>query len=209
MRLTLLIFFAFLSTVIYSQTATVDLYYGYNAYTNNYYNQLSTINNIDIKKPFSIISIGMTEYLKKRSYQSPRFSFFIPSKVTVSDTLKFKITGFSFDHNYAFDLIKNSSDKSKKKLLYLMIGIGYTAGQVYLTKNDFYKQKNPFFAPKLTLQPRVRIGKIIFSLTFDYRYDVSKDIWKKTKFNPKEVATINGFKHSSITGLFSIGYCLN
>ena len=209
MRTTLLIFFISVSTVFYCQTTTIDLYYGYHFCSDNYYNQLNSVDKFNPSKPFSTIGMAGTERLPKRKYQKVKFSFFIPSKIIIQDSLSFRSTGFVFDYDFSFDLIKNSPDKSKKKPFYFLVGLGFTTGQIYLGSNSLYNQKNPYFSPKLTIQPRYRVKKIIFSLTFDYSYDVSKGKWKDTRINKKNVATIKDFKQSGLTALFSIGYCYN
>jgi len=209
MRTTILILFLALTTKIYSQTSTLDLNYGYHLCSNNYYGELNSIDPFNASKPFSIIAITTTEHMWKRSYQKGKFSFFIPSNIKIQDSINFKTSGFAIDYDFSYDLIKNNSDKSKKKPFYLLVGIGFSSGQIYLGSNSSYHQKNPYFSPKLTIQPRYRIKKIILSLTFDYSYDISKGKWKDTRINKKNVATIKDFKQSGLTTLFSIGYCVN
>lgn len=102
-----------------------------------------------------------------------------PSLIKQPNSLNYFLSGFYFGMDWCKDMFP------KKRRFDLLIGIGFNTGQLTFKKRDvllsedFNKSKNPFFAPKFGVEPRVFITKkIFFSIKGEIQGDVSKSIWK-------------------------------
>jgi hypothetical protein len=74
--------------------------------------------------------------------------------------------------------------------------------------NELVRQKNPFFSPKVGLQPKIKLGKIAVSLIIECEYDLSKSDWRRTLFSNNDKVYINNLRQTGITGQLAIGYVL-
>jgi len=202
-------------TNIFGQSSTVDIFYGNQFFTNNFYNQLNSLSAVDLNKPTKVFSIGVMEHLstksknKDRLYSKLRFSAIQTNRVSINDTLNFDLNSYGFTYGFAYDIIGKRSDKTKKKLFYCLVDIGFGTGLTVLGNNNKYNQRNPYFSPKIGIQPSVRIKKIMISLVFEYMYDVSNGKWKKMRWGNKDIAPIDNFKQTNLLGQFCLSYCLN
>jgi hypothetical protein len=93
-----------------------------------------------------------------------------------------------------------------KKTINLNLYFGFNTGRSILAKNDFISQKNQFFSPKISLQPKFIIKRIAISLIVEAEYDISNPAWRQPKFERKGNYLLRPFNQTCITGLVSLGY---
>ncbi len=130
------------------------------------------------------------------------YSHIIPSKVVVHDSIYGKVTGWNFGMTaVGRDLFFFS------KRMDLVLSLGINAGQVRLYGNDLIKQKNPYFAPSIALEPKIRIGRITLVGLIEYAYDLGSSRWRETWFGPSADYPISRFVYSGYNIMLGIGYC--
>lgn len=106
------------------------------------------------------------------------FNYFPAVETTFSDTVTFRLSGFHFSYAIGKDLFP------KKKKFDLGIYLGFNTGRLKLLKRDFtidrefLQYRNPFFAPKILVQPKFNSRHVVFGLKFEYLFDVSLGRWK-------------------------------
>lgn len=190
----------------YDPISSFDLYYGYRPQFQNFYNQLTTVNDFDFGKPLQMIGIGSSgNYVINMDGNFTGhliYNQIIPRSIHVQDTLKGKLSGFIFSLavGSAFTI------KSEKFAFYYYVGLN--TGRLRMYGNDLIKQKNAFVSPKIGIQPKIRIGKISLSLILDYAYDLSKSDWKKTLFSNGNKVQPASLRQTGFTGQFGIGRIL-
>ena len=184
--------------------STLDIYYGNSIFFNNFYNQLNYTDKVNFNLPIRQFGIGLSNFGWWSFGRNPgtfqtSFTYLLNSKLTFQDTIQSKISGFSYSFSMGKDVIK------KSKYFKLNTYIGFNTGRTVLTELDDINLNNPFFAPKILLQPKVIIRRLCFSLLVDCSYDISNKNWKKTN-NSKTKYQLDKFDQSKLTLLFSIGY---
>ncbi len=141
----------------------------------------------------------------RREYYAGYFDYvqFIPQAVVFHDSIQARVTGFIFGmHVFGKDLLPKSC-----KYANLIFSIGFHTGRVRIYDNAAARQKNPFFAPSLSLAPRFLIGKLALQLRASYGFDISRKSWKNMPF--REPAGVS-LPNLSLTGLnlsVGVGYC--
>lgn len=181
-----------------------DVYYGNRVYNNNYYNQLNTIDHIDLNLPTRLIGIGFSGYA--HGFKSDRWVFLanyykiIPTRILIDDSLRTKLSGYVAGYGLGLAI------SSLKRKLNLNVYLGFNTGRTILTQNDYISQKNQFFSPKISIQPKVIIKRLAISLMLEAEYDVSNPKWKQPVFERKGPYLLQPFKQSCLTGLVSLGY---
>lgn len=184
---------------------TLDLYYGTRIYSNNYYNQLNTVERTSLSTPPCVVGIGISGYdhLLPRSRRLRTLANYykvIPATIKVQDSLSTTLSGF------VCGLALGPSFSNLKKTLNLNIYLGFNTGRTTLINNDYISQKNPFFSPKISIQPKVIIRRFAISLIAEAEYDLSNPAWKAKRWNQKAVHPLSSFHQTCYTGLISIGY---
>lgn len=123
------------------------------------------------------------------------FLYMLPTTNQYTDSLKYKLGGFYIGFDIGNDLFP------KTKAFDLLLGLGFNAGRMKILRQDltvsedFYKYKNPYFAPKLTLEARVIIAKrLSLSVRGELQYDVTNSKWKRKQ------ASLELLKGSKATG---------
>lgn len=133
---------------------------------------------------------------------------FMPVKLSISDSLNFTLGGC----NVSF-LMFGKDLFYKSKYFDLIYGVGFNAGRYKLLRNDLsvsvetLKYTNPFFAPKITIEPRVILGSVMIGIRGEYQYDITYSGWRnKTEVFPDlpEVKK-NGFGIQGVVG-YNIPY---
>jgi hypothetical protein len=186
----------------YHQT-TLDLYYGNRVYINNLYSQLNTVERTSLSTPPSVIGVGFSG---NDHYRSRRTTFYgnyykvIPATLMIEDSLKTTLSGFVFGGGFG------PSFSNLKRTLNLNIYLGFNTGRTTLINNEYISQKNPFFSPKISIQPKVIIKRFAISLIVEAEYDVSNPAWKAKRWNKKEAHPLSSFNQTGYTGIISIGY---
>ncbi len=184
--------------------SSFDIYYGARAFYTNFYSQFNSTSNLNIRLPVKTLGIGTSgHFIVNRGsdfYGHFIYHYVIPENLFVRDTVKGKIAGFIF--SFAYGAIVSS----EKGNFALYIYSGVNTGRLKITGNESMKQKNPFFAPKIGVQPKFKFGPLAFSLILESDYDLSKTSWKKTLFTKSEQITISKFRQSAINAHVGIGY---
>ncbi len=155
-----------------SHPITFEFYYGNTVFNKNFYNQLNTFNSFNPHRPLQQVGIGMRDY---HTSFTPRIranceyglSFYIPNKVTFNDTLVATLSGFCWNMGFGKAILKNA------KIFRLNVYAGFNTGRTRITGDDNLRLKNPYFAPKVTLVPKLTIKRICVSLMLNYAYDLS------------------------------------
>lgn len=182
-------------------TNTIALCYGYKMLDQNFYSNFNTLPNFSFGKPLQTIGVSMTEWWSVGARGARNnylyYNQFIPQTIVVNNNTC-KITGFVFGFSMGADLLR------KSKHFDLLLNGGFNTGRLRLYNNNLVKEKNPFFAPKISLQPRVCLNKLVISLTMEYDYDISKARWLFTG----GTANLNSLKQSGFTTFINIGYAL-
>ncbi|MES2514878.1 MAG: hypothetical protein V4580_12070 [Bacteroidota bacterium] len=186
---------------------TLDFYYGNRIFNENYYNQLNTIQNMNINQAPRIVGLGYSGYRYSigRSfglYSQMNYYKLIPEKIIIEDSLSTKLSGFVYGFGLGTGLY--SADQKLSITAYL----GFNTGRTTLSKNEFITQKNQFFSPKITLQPKIIIKNFVISLIAEAEYDISNPAWKQTVFEKKEPHLLIPFHQTCFTAIVSIGWWL-
>jgi hypothetical protein len=186
--------------------SSLDVYYGYRPQIQNFYNQLSTLNNINFSKPLKMIGIGETgEFVISRNGKMTGHVIYdqiIPQVIYVQDTLKAKITGFVFSFAYGAAI----TTRSEKFALYYYSG--FNTGRLRVYGNDLLKQKNPFFSPKVGIQPKIKMGKMALILILEYEYDLSRTTWRRTVSSKGNKTSLASFRQTGVTAQLGVGYVI-
>lgn len=185
---------------------SLDLYYGYRVYDKSYYNQINSIEKkLDPKLPIQIIGFGLSGHgytINRSGRIAGQLNYYkiIPTRIMIQDSLKTKLSGFVYGMSLGLGLTNG------KKTIGIGCYLGFNTGRSTLSKNEYISQKNQFFSPKITLQPKVIIKHISISIILEAEYDVTNPAWKKTLFNRKDLHLLQPFQQNCFTGLVSIGY---
>ncbi|HET6225445.1 MAG TPA: hypothetical protein VFF27_04135 [Bacteroidia bacterium] len=174
----------------------VDLYFGYKVLDKPFYSQLNTSKNaFKWNSPLQIIGIGFAGELNVnmngRTFENIGYSQVLPQTIYIEDTLKGKIRGGIF--NVAVGPL------IKSKHIDIHCYAGFNTGRLIIYQNELIRQKNPFFSPKIGIQPRFRFGKVGLTAVVEYEYDVSRNNWRRTFFANKDKVTIAPLNQSGIT----------
>jgi hypothetical protein len=191
-------------SLAYAQT-TFDLYYGNRIYINNYYSQLNTVSKTSLSTPPMVVGLGISGYHHYFGARS-RMKFFsnyykvIPATVMIEDSFKTTLSGF------VFGAAVGPSFSNSKKTLNLNIYLGFNTGRTTLINNEYISQKNPFFSPKISIQPKIMIKRFAISLIVEAEYDVSNPAWKSKRWNSKDPHQLLSFNQTCYTAIISVGY---
>lgn len=190
--------------VSYNQI-TYDLYYGNRIYRNDFYKQFNTINKVTLSTPPMIVGLGISGYdhlwgARGRSVSYINYYKVVPANVQIEDSLKTTLSGFVFGAGVG------PRFSNLKKTVNLNIYLGFNTGRTTLINNEYISQKNPFFSPKISIQPKVIIKRFAISLIAEAEYDVTRSAWKAKWINAKDAHPLNAFNQTCLTGIVSIGY---
>jgi hypothetical protein len=182
-----------------------ELLYGTRLYTNSFYDQLNTFDNYSYGIPIQLVGIGYSGGFEvSRAYNffgHWSYSQVVPQNIIINDSLSANVNGFLFSFSvFGWNLIP------KSKIFNIHFNGGFNTGRLRLSKNEFLKQKNPFFSPKLTIQPKLAIGKVVLSIRADYEIDISSNSWRRTASAKGDKIPINTFNQSGATLFLSLGY---
>lgn len=188
-------------------SSSIDIVFGSKLYFHSFYNALNNIDTYRLNEPVELVGVSHTGrmYLTRGKDFDGHFSYtqILPSPIQLSDSLRPKIGGFVFGFSYGKDLLRTS------KLFDVIFGIGLNTGRLKLNDMASIHQKNPFFAPKLSLQPKINLNRIALAFRIEYEYDISRSTWLYQKSRPNLYDGVNSFNQTSLTCFFSIGYILN
>ncbi len=169
--------------------SSVDLIYGFRTihrplFSPNVEKKYSTFSDFNWSQPLQFVGAGITllgdsiDTYGKYFIGNAQIVAYLPQRISLSDSLTAKSGGFNFGLTFlgldAFPRAKNFD---------LIFNLGFDAGRILLT-NPGMKQRNLYFAPKLSIQPKVKMGPVALSICAEYGYDLTKDKWRKTWFGP-------------------------
>ena len=183
-----------------------DILYGQCIFKDDFYAQFNTKQHYSFTHPIQTIGISLSgAYVRdKRHDYAVHYSYsqLLPQQITLFDTLNSHINGFIFSVNM---LGKDLLPKSKNANC--IIGLGFNTGRFRISGNDYKQQKNPFFSPTISLQPKLKLGSIVLSLRGDLSYDISKGNWRSLNFSTKtQRFDLKPFKQTGLMLYFSIGW---
>jgi hypothetical protein len=186
------------------QISSLDVYYGYRIQSQNFHNQLNILNDFNFNRPLQTVGVGLSgNFVLSRNGNFKGhfiYSQIVPQTISIQDTLTSRITGFVFSFAYGGAILTPSE---KFGLTYY---IGLNAGRIKINGAESLKQKNPFFSPKIGIQPKIRMGRLALIMTIEYEYDISKRNWKSTNSSNTEKYDLKMLRQTAFTGQVGIGY---
>lgn len=197
------------ATVNDADMFSIDIIYGNYLFRNNFDDQFNTIENLSLGSPVQTIGLSLsgayTRYKKHLYAVHYSYSQIIPQRIVINDSISSKINGFILSVNMlGIDLLP------KSKIANCIVSFGFNTGRFRISGNEYIQQKNPFFSPTLSLQPKIRVGPIVFSIRGDYGFDISKKGWRSVNFtNKTNGINLNPFKQTGGILYFSIGWVPN
>ena len=108
----------------------------------------------------------------------------------MEDSLKTTLSGFIIGG------AAGAAFSNLKKTLTLNIYLGFNTGRTTLINNEYISQNNPFFSPKISIQPKVIIKRFAISLIAEAEYDVSNPAWKAKRWNKKAAHPLSPFNQT-------------
>lgn len=178
--------------------------------SNELSDDLNKTSPIKLFQPINYIGISLTSRIlinKRSSYEGSyiydgyiEYLQIIPTQIKVLDSLEGKVNGFNFGLTLGgIDLLKN------KKIDFITC-FGFNTGRIWLNGDNLIKQKNPYFAPMVTIIPRVSIGHYSFQIRASYDYDISKKGWRRKGFSKSEMLDLKKFSSQGFNMSIGIGY---
>lgn len=180
-KLLFVLFFLIIHECIVAQNNdhfySTDIIYGNIFLENNFNNQLNTLQNHQFLKPLQTIGISsFAQYQFSRVKKSDgyiSYSQIIPQEINLSNGMHGKINGFIFGFS-----VFGKNLLPKAKVFNVFVSLGFNTGRIRISGDNFTSQKNPFFCPTISIQPRLKIKKTMFSIRAEYSFDVSSNLWR-------------------------------
>jgi len=133
--------------------------------------------------------------------------FYLPQKITSTfDSTSYTAWGWELMTSFhGYDLFR------RNRKFDAVVGPGFFFGQLFLKSesyndNQAKKYINPFVAPMARLDIRVIINRVSLGTRISYRYDVTKDNWKRQNSNVPEIP---GYRFREVQMLLYVGYNFN
>ncbi|MFL5751989.1 MAG: hypothetical protein ACJ76F_01170 [Bacteroidia bacterium] len=187
-----------------SRANSLDLYYGSRSFTGSFYDQFNKVNKLNFSAPLQVMGVGVSgRFIVSRDGGfSGHFTFakVVPQSIRLQDTLNCKVSGFIFSYGYGTSVLRI------RRLFELDAYAGFNTGRIKCYGNELVRQKNPFFSPKIGLQPKLNIHNMAISLRFEYEYDVSGSNWRRTLVASDKKVNLEKFRQTGFTALLGIGY---
>jgi hypothetical protein len=184
--------------------SSFDIYYGVRPFFGDLYHQLNSTTNFSFSPPIRTIGIGTSgHFIMSRAsdfYGHFVYNQILPEAIHIQDTIKAKITGFIFSFAYGGAVTTTSG------VFAFYFYLGLNTGRLKITGDENLAQKNPFFAPKIGVQPKIKLGRIALTFIFEYDYDISKTSWRRTLFAKVDQVNIAPFRQTALTGQVGLGY---
>ena len=194
----------------------VEIYYSSKVFNNQFYNSFNQIDHINFNQPLNEVGIGFSGRLTATgsNFDSSHHTFdghlsfktIVPVKLAINDSINSILSSSTFSFHCGKDLFYSLSNFD------LIVSGGLDFGRITLKNANYKTQKNPFFNPTISIQPRVKIKKIVLSLRMDCWNDISKGVWKSTlfsRFSKENSYNINHFRQSGMRFSIGIGYSFN
>jgi hypothetical protein len=184
---------------------STDIIYGNIFLKNNFNNQLNTFQNHQFLKPLQTIGISSFSQYKFNSVKNSdgyiSYSQIIPQEINLSNGMHGKINGFIFGFS-----VFGKNVLPKAKVFKVFVSLGFNTGRIRISGDNFTSQKNPFFCPTISIQPRLKIKKIVFSIRAEYSFDVSSNLWRSlTITKSKGAISLPNYSQTGLNLYFLIG----
>lgn len=106
------------------------------------------------------------------------YQYFPASQSLIADSIHIYLSGFQVGYAIGKDVFPNVS--------WFDLGIyaGFSVGRFRLFKQDpgisyeFLQYRNPFFSPKVIVEPRFNLRRFVYAIRVEYLADVSNSQWK-------------------------------
>ncbi|MCD6069458.1 MAG: hypothetical protein K0S33_4284 [Bacteroidetes bacterium] len=184
----------------YENSSCFDVMYGYKMYHQKFGKAFNTLGDFSFQKPVRIIGVKETAGLEKGDGVAEFYlAGIIPTAIRVQDSVPAKVTGLIFGSAGNIDLFK------KSEIFDLFFKMGFNLSCIRLYGSQELNQKNFSFAPKLGIEPRINLGRLVFSASAEYDYDLTKPRWKRAWFTGKDKMPLQKFWQSGLTTSVSIG----
>lgn len=216
MKYILTVIFGLLLTASFSQDSTatdresdmfsIDVLYGHCLLKNDFNQQFNSQQHVSFSSPIQTVGIGLSgAYVRNHRHDVGlhySYSQVVPQKIIIHDSIGGKINGFILSIDlFGRDLLP------KSKIANCILSFGFNTGRFRISTNDYKQQKNPFFSPTLSLQPKLWIGSVVLSIRADYGFDLSKSGWRSVNFSNKTTPLqLNALKQTGAIFYFSIGW---
>ena len=106
------------------------------------------------------------------------YQYLLPKQSVFSDSLNFKLKGYHIGLDMGKDLFP------KVRFFDLVVSVGFNTGRLKMLRKDLLiakndlEYRNPFFSPKIVIEPKfIIIKKITIFVRGEYLFDVSKANW--------------------------------
>lgn len=184
---------------------SIDIIYRNKFYDADFRNQLPRVSNVNLPSLPYFIGIQNTTQLNinREICFSGTLSIeqMLPVNIQLNDSINAKLRGFNVGVPiFGFDALH------KYRNIDFLIFSGVNIGRLKIYKKDYINKKNPYFLPKISLMPRIALGKIVLSATAEYDFDVFSTRWKNLLFEKKYSNTLSGFRQSGFSLIFGVGY---
>jgi len=209
---TLIIILLLNTTLLAQNNSSVDVFYGYKTFLSSFNDQLNTVNKFNFNSPVSTIGLALpngmylnTQFLSKVYLELDMklsYNQIIPKTIHIQDSLPCSLNGFFASAAFGVDIFR------KSKRFDLMVFLGFDVGGIKIYNKDFINQTNPFFSPKMGLQPKIKLSKLLVTLSLEYGQDVSNYSWKK-KNSQNDNISLKNFNQSGFVTSLGLGYTFN
>lgn len=180
-----------------------DVNYGYRVGFQNFYEQLNTTKCFKLGGPLQMIglrALGEVDFHHSlNKFLILTYSKFISQAITIEDTIKGKIGGFTCGLGWG------RTFKSQRLGIY----IGFNTGRLRISGQEVIRQKNSFLSPKIGITPIFSLGKFKLHLSLEYAYDISKTSWRRTYFANSNKIVLDNLRQSAITAQIGISYSIH
>ena len=186
---------------------SLDIVYGTRLFNNEFYSQVNTQRNFSFNRPVQVAGIGSSGVISMSgrygtSWIGGHIAYcqVIPQKIAINDTVSCNLNGYLYSMTLAgIDIF------SRSKTFALLASAGFNTGRLRLHGNEWARQKNPFFSPKFTLQPKIRMRMLVLSVRAEYEWDISSPNWRRTYPANENKITLEKFRETGTTILFCVG----
>ncbi len=177
---------------------------------NQTFNSMNTLTSWKFGQPLNYVGLSFTACFTRSPsiFEKKPFSWdgyfeylqMIPQKITLPNGIEAKTNGF----NFGWTML--GADVIKSKKVDLIVCGGFNTGRIWLQGSDAVRQKNPYFAPMITLIPRLVLGKFAVQLRGSFDYDITKSYWKRKGFRDAELQPLPNFKSTGCNVSVGLGY---
>lgn len=185
-------------------THSLDLYFGYLAYQDDFYKQLNTGENLNINLPPQVVGFGLSGYERAvgRTYYSYQIDAqkYLPQFITIHDTIQAVYSGARFGMGLGKRFSSDNGNLSISGYL------GFNSGRSTLKNKDLTSVQKPFFCPKISIQPKLILKNIALSLTITAQGDVTNLKWIPAYINGNNKISLANMSQTGISAVFGIGY---